>query len=132
MKIISNYALERTAEASATIPKESLGGEEVVDRVVWAYKLAAADVYRAVTHNKGVMNGVTALVLATGNDTRAVEAGCHSFACRSGRYTSLTKWAKNIAKLASGKKAAYIYFNNDAEAFALQNALMLERKLKAT
>jgi len=95
LRILSNYALERTAKASVTVPKEALGGEEVVDRIVWAYRLAAHDVYRAVTHNKGVMNGVTALVLATGNDTRAVEAGCHSFAARSGRYTSLTTWEKN-------------------------------------
>jgi hydroxymethylglutaryl-CoA reductase len=95
LKILTNYALERTAKASCVVPKAAVGGEEVIDRIVWAYKLAAHDVYRAVTHNKGVMNGVTALVLATGNDTRAVEAGCHSFASRNGRYTSLTTWSKN-------------------------------------
>ncbi|MFH0862156.1 MAG: hydroxymethylglutaryl-CoA reductase, degradative [Candidatus Altiarchaeota archaeon] len=95
LKILTNYALERTAKASCVVPKEAVGGEEYVDRIIWAYRLAAADVFRAVTHNKGVMNGVTALVLATGNDTRAVEAGCHSFASRSGRYTSLTTWTKN-------------------------------------
>jgi hydroxymethylglutaryl-CoA reductase len=95
LKILSNYALERTAKASCVVPKEALGGAEVVDRIIHAYRLAAADVFRAVTHNKGVMNGVTSLVLATGNDTRAVEAGCHSFASRSGRYTSLTSWRKD-------------------------------------
>jgi len=95
LKILTNYAVERTAKATALIPKEQVGGEEYVDRIIWAYKLAAYDVYRAVTHNKGIMNGVTAVVLATGNDTRAVEAGCHSFAVKKGRYTSLTIWKKN-------------------------------------
>ncbi len=97
LKILSNYALLRTAKASVTVPAVSLGGPEVVDRIVQAYRLARADVYRAVTHNKGIMNGVTAVVLATGNDTRAVEAGCHSFASRGGRYTSLTTWSKDQA-----------------------------------
>jgi len=97
LKILSNYALLRTAKASVTVPSVSLGGAEVVDRIIHAYRLAKSDVYRAVTHNKGVMNGVTAVVLATGNDTRAVEAGCHSFASRSGMYTSLTTWSKNAA-----------------------------------
>ncbi len=95
LKILSNYAVERTAKASCVIPAKALGGEQVVDRIIWAYRLAAADTYRAVTHNKGVMNGVTAVVLATGNDTRAVEAGCHSFACREGGYGTLTSWVKN-------------------------------------
>jgi hydroxymethylglutaryl-CoA reductase len=95
LKILSNFATERTAKATVRVPKDALGGEAVVDRMVQAYRLAAADVYRAVTHNKGVMNGVTAVVLATGNDTRAVEAGCHSFASRNGRYTSLTAWSKS-------------------------------------
>ncbi|MFH1056131.1 MAG: hydroxymethylglutaryl-CoA reductase, degradative [Candidatus Altiarchaeota archaeon] len=95
LRILSNYAVERTAKASCVVPKEVIGGEEVVDRIIWAYKLAANDVYRAVTHNKGVMNGVTAVVLATGNDTRAVEAGCHSFASKKGKYGPLTTWKKN-------------------------------------
>lgn len=92
LKIISNYALERTAKASCILSKDVLGGEEAVERIVLAYELAEKDVYRAVTHNKGVMNGVTAVVLATGNDTRAVEAGAHSFASKNGKYMPLTKW----------------------------------------
>ena len=76
------------------IDKEKLGGEAVVDGIVAAYAFAAADPYRAATHNKGIMNGITAVVTATGNDTRAVEAGCHSYAARSGQYTSLTRWEK--------------------------------------
>jgi hydroxymethylglutaryl-CoA reductase len=95
LKIITNYALLRTATARATVPKNSVGGSEVVDRILWAQRLAQEDVYRAVTHNKGIMNGVTAVVLATGNDTRAVEAGCHAYAAKDGRYTSLTMWRKN-------------------------------------
>jgi hydroxymethylglutaryl-CoA reductase len=95
LRILSNYAVERTAKASATVPKEAVGGGEVVDRIILAYRLAEKDVYRAVTHNKGVMNGVTAVVLATGNDTRAVEAGCHSFAARRRGYKPLTTWRKN-------------------------------------
>ncbi|MBU0762947.1 MAG: hydroxymethylglutaryl-CoA reductase, degradative [Candidatus Altiarchaeota archaeon] len=95
LKILTNYAVERTATARVVVPKSAVGGGEVVDRIIWACKLANEDVYRAVTHNKGIMNGVTSVVLATGNDTRAVEAGCHSFAVKNGRYTSLSKWAKN-------------------------------------
>ncbi|MBD3388879.1 MAG: hydroxymethylglutaryl-CoA reductase, degradative [Candidatus Altiarchaeales archaeon] len=95
LKILSNYAFERTARAECRIPADAVGGEEVVDRIISAYDLAASDIYRAVTHNKGVMNGVTAVVLATGNDTRAVEAGCHSYACKDGRYTSLTRWRRD-------------------------------------
>lgn len=75
--------------------KEELGGEEVVDGIVLACAFAAADPYRAATHNKGIMNGVIAVVLATGNDTRAVEAGAHSYAARGGTYTSLTTWEKD-------------------------------------
>ena len=95
LRIISNYATERLARARATVSKEALGGEAVVDAVVAAYALADADVYRAATHNKGIMNGITAVVLATGNDTRAVEAGAHSYAARSGIYKPLSTYAKN-------------------------------------
>lgn len=95
LKILSNYAVDRTAKASCTVPADAVGGPEVAKRIVLAYELAANDVYRAVTHNKGVMNGVSAVVLATGNDTRAVEAGCHSFAARDGGYAPLTKWASD-------------------------------------
>ena len=74
--------------------KEDLGGEEVIGRIVLAYQFAAGDPYRAATHNKGAMNGIDAVVIATGNDWRAVEAGAHAYAALGGRYTSLTKWWK--------------------------------------
>ena len=95
LRIISNLATERLARARTTVAKEALGGEEVVDGVVNAYAFAAADPYRCATHNKGIMNGVTAVVLATGNDSRAVEAGAHAYAARTGRYSPLTTWEKN-------------------------------------
>ncbi len=77
------------------VSKDALGGEAVVDGIVEAYAFAAADPYRCATHNKGVMNGVSAVCLATGNDTRAMEAGAHAYAARSGRYSPLTIWSKN-------------------------------------
>ena len=95
LRIISNLATERLARARTIVAKEALGGEEVVDGVVNAYAFAAADPYRCATHNKGIMNGVTAVVLATGNDSRAVEAGAHAYAARTGRYSPLTTWEKN-------------------------------------
>lgn len=95
LRIISNLAVKRLARAKAIFAKEALGGEEIVDRIIRAYAFAAADPFRCATHNKGVMNGVTAVVLAAGNDTRAVEAGAHAYAARSGHYTSLTTWEKN-------------------------------------
>jgi len=95
LRIISNLAVKRLARAKAVFSKEALGGEEVVDGIVRAYAFAVADPYRCATHNKGIMNGVTAVVLATGNDTRAIEAGAHAYAARSGHYTSLTTWEKN-------------------------------------
>ncbi|MGP8068267.1 MAG: hydroxymethylglutaryl-CoA reductase, degradative [Candidatus Bathyarchaeia archaeon] len=95
LRIISNLAVKRLARAKATFPKDALGGEEVVDGIVNAYAFAAADPYRCATHNKGIMNGVTAVVLATGNDTRAIEAGAHAYAARSGHYTPLTSWEKD-------------------------------------
>jgi hydroxymethylglutaryl-CoA reductase len=95
LRIISNLAVKRLARAKAIFPKEALGGEEVVDGIVNAYAFAAADPFRCATHNKGIMNGVTAVVLATGNDTRAIEAGAHAYAARSGQYAPLTTWEKN-------------------------------------
>src|SRR5881409_2152679 len=95
LRIISNLADRRVARASVRISKEALGGEAVVDGVVDAYAFAAADPYRCATHNKGVMNGVTAVCLATGNDTRAIEAGAHAYAARSGHYSPLTIWKKD-------------------------------------
>jgi len=95
LRIISNLADKRIARATTHISKDALGGEEVVDRIVHAYAFAAADPYRCATHNKGVMNGVTAVCLATGNDTRAIEAGAHAYAARSGHYSPLTTWHKD-------------------------------------
>ena len=92
LRIISNLAVKRLARAWCTVPKEALGGEEVVDGIVNASAFAAADPYRAATHNKGALNGIIAVVLATGNDHRAVEAGAHAYAALNGRYTSLSRW----------------------------------------
>ena len=95
LRIISNLATERLARAWTVVAKEALGGEEVVDGIVEAYAFAAADPYRAATHNKGILNGIIAAVIATCNDHRAVEAGAHAYAARSGRYSPLTVWEKN-------------------------------------
>lgn len=95
LRIISNLADKRLARAKVLIPKEELGGEEVVDGIVEAYAFAAGDPYRCATHNKGVMNGVTAVCLATGNDTRAIEAGAHAYCARNGNYSPLTVWQKD-------------------------------------
>lgn len=92
LRILSNLADRRLARAHAVWPLDQIGGEAVRDGIVSAYHFAAADPYRAATHNKGIMNGVSAVVLATGNDTRAVEAGAHAFAARSGQYGSLTRF----------------------------------------
>ncbi len=95
LRIISNLADLRLARARAVFRAEDIGGPEVVDGIILAAELAVVDPYRAATHNKGIMNGVTAVVLATGNDTRAVEAGAHSYASRTGRYMSLTRYERN-------------------------------------
>lgn len=92
LRILSNLADRRLARARAVWPLDAIGGEAVRDGMIAAYRFAAADPYRAATHNKGIMNGVSAVVLATGNDTRAVEAGAHAYAARGGRYTSLSTW----------------------------------------
>ena len=92
LRILSNKADQRLTRARATFDATLLGGPDVVHDIVRAGAFAEADPYRAATHNKGVMNGITAVVLATGNDTRAVESGCHSHAVRDGRYTALTRF----------------------------------------
>lgn len=97
LRIISNLATKRLAKAWCTVPKESLGGEAVVDGIAYASAFAEADPYRAATHNKGAMNGIIAVVLATGNDHRAIEAGAHAYAALNGAYTSLSKWTKNAS-----------------------------------
>ena len=100
LRILSNLADRRLARARCTVPAdvltfESFSGREVVRGIVEASAFAAADPYRAATHNKGIMNGVDAVVLATGNDWRAVEAGAHAYAARNGRYTSLSSWEED-------------------------------------
>ena len=95
LRIISNLAVKRLARAWCVVPKEAVGGEEVVDGIVNAYAFAAADPYRAATHNKGIMNGIIAVIIATCNDHRAIEAGAHAYAARNGRYTTLSTWEKN-------------------------------------
>ena len=95
LRIISNLADKRLARARAVFRAEDIGGPEVVEGIIQAAALAEVDPYRAATHNKGIMNGVTAVVLATGNDTRAVEAGAHAFASVKGRYQSLTRYERN-------------------------------------
>jgi hydroxymethylglutaryl-CoA reductase len=93
LRILSNLAIHRLARAQALFSKEKLG-EEVISRILEAGAFAEADPFRATTHNKGVMNGVTALMLATGNDTRAIEAGAHAYAAIKGKYGSLTHWER--------------------------------------
>lgn len=95
LRIISNLATKRLARARCTVAKEEVGGESIVDGILKAYAFAMADPYRCATHNKGVMNGIVAVALATGQDTRALEAGAHAYAARSGQYSPLTSWAKN-------------------------------------
>jgi hydroxymethylglutaryl-CoA reductase len=97
LRILSNLADRRLARAAVRIPftalaRDGLDGGEVAERMLWAWEFAANDPYRAATHNKGIMNGVDAVAVATGNDWRAIEAGAHAYACRDGAYRSLTTW----------------------------------------
>ncbi len=105
LRILSNLADRRLVKASCTVPLKELAftntdgrtftGEQVRDGIIEAWAFAEADPYRAATHNKGIMNGVDAVVIATGNDWRAIEAGAHAYAARFGRYTSLSTWGKD-------------------------------------
>ena len=108
LRILSNLADRRLARARCTIPVKDLAfetvgrdsistytGEEVRDGIIAAYAFAAVDPYRAATHNKGIMNGVDSVVIATGNDWRAIEAGAHAYAVKNGKYTSLSTWGKD-------------------------------------
>ncbi len=100
LRILSNLADHRLARARCTIPVKELAfgdfsGEKVRDGIIEAWAFAASDPYRAATHNKGIMNGVDSVVIATGNDWRAIEAGAHAYAARSGKYTSLSTWGKD-------------------------------------
>ncbi|MGC8987373.1 MAG: hydroxymethylglutaryl-CoA reductase, degradative [Infirmifilum sp.] len=95
LRIISNLADKRLVRSYVKVYKEDIGGEEVVDGIVNAWAFAAADPYRAATHNKGIMNGVIAVALATAQDHRAIEAGAHAYAARNGRYEPLSRWEKD-------------------------------------
>jgi hydroxymethylglutaryl-CoA reductase len=94
LKILSNYSTRRMVRCKAVFDRDELGGKEIVKRILYAYALAYSDVYRAVTHNKGVMNGIDAVAIATGQDFRAIEAAAHAYASRDGSYRSLTSWQK--------------------------------------
>lgn len=98
LRILSNLSDKRTARAECLIPvdalaKEEWTGDQVAQAIYEGYVLATLDPYRAATHNKGIMNGIDAVALATGNDWRAIEAGAHAYAARNGQYTSLTEWS---------------------------------------
>jgi hydroxymethylglutaryl-CoA reductase len=95
LRILSNYSTKRMVNASAVFDRDAVGGEKVVDDIILAFQFAENDPYRAVTHNKGVMNGVIAVANSTGQDSRAIEAAAHAYACASGTYSSLTKWSKD-------------------------------------
>ncbi len=95
LRIISNLATKRLARAWCTVPKEAVGGEEVVDGIIEAYAFAAADPFRCATHNKGILNGIIGVIIATCNDHRAVEAGAHAYAAHLGGYRPLSIWEKN-------------------------------------
>jgi len=100
LRILSNLADRRLARARCSIPVEELAfddytGKEVRDGIIEAWAFAACDPYRAATHNKGIMNGVDAVVIATGNDWRAIEAGAHAYAVKNGRYASLSTWGED-------------------------------------
>ena len=95
LRILSNYSTRRMVSTSATFDKEAVGGEQVVNDMISAFEFADNDVYRAVTHNKGVMNGAISVANATGQDSRAIEAAAHAFASHTGRYRSLTQWSKD-------------------------------------
>jgi len=100
LRILSNLTDRRLARARVVVPphalqREDMRGEDVVEGILWAYAFAAVDPYRATTHNKGIMNGIDPVLIATGNDWRAVEAGAHAYAARSGRYTSLSTWERD-------------------------------------
>jgi hydroxymethylglutaryl-CoA reductase len=102
LRILSNLSDRRRSWARAVVPphalaRDGLTGDEVAEGIMWAYAFAAVDPYRATTHNKGILNGIDPVLLATGNDWRAVEAGAHAYAARSGQYTSLSRWERDEA-----------------------------------
>ena len=100
LRILSNLTDRRLATATvrispASLQRDGISGDEVIERILWAHAFAVVDPYRATTHNKGIMNGIDPVILATGNDWRAIEAGAHAWASRHGRYTSLSHWYRD-------------------------------------
>ena len=95
LRILSNYSTRRMVKAKAVFEKEAVGGEQVVDDIISAFEFADNDVYRAVTHNKGIMNGTIAVANAVGQDSRAIEAAANAYAAQTGKYRSLSKWSKD-------------------------------------
>ncbi|MDC0170069.1 hydroxymethylglutaryl-CoA reductase, degradative [Candidatus Nitrosopelagicus sp.] len=95
LRILSNYSTKRMVSVSAIFDKDAVGGEQVINNMISAFEFADNDVYRAVTHNKGVMNGTISVANATGQDSRAIEAAAHAYASHTGKYRSLTKWEKD-------------------------------------
>ncbi|MGD8432099.1 MAG: hydroxymethylglutaryl-CoA reductase, degradative [Nitrosopumilaceae archaeon] len=104
LRILSNYSTRRMARAKAVFEKDAVGGENVVDNIVSAFQFADNDVFRAVTHNKGIMNGIISVANATGQDSRAIEAAANAYAANSGQYRSLSKWSKD----ANGNLVGYL------------------------
>ena len=100
LRILSNLSDRRLSRVRAVVPaaalaRDGISGEEVIEGILWAYSFAAIDPYRATTHNKGILNGIDPVLIATGNDWRAIEAGAHAYASRSGRYSSLSTWERD-------------------------------------
>jgi hydroxymethylglutaryl-CoA reductase len=95
LRILSNYSTRRISKARAVFEKEAVGGEKVVDNIILAFEFADNDVYRAVTHNKGILNGIISVANAVGQDSRAIEAAANAYAAKSGRYRSLSEWSKD-------------------------------------
>ena len=95
LRILSNYSTRRMVKAKAVFEKEAVGGEKVIDDIISAFEFADNDVYRAVTHNKGIMNGTIAVANAVGQDSRAIEAAANAYAAQTGKYRSLSKWSKD-------------------------------------
>jgi len=95
LRILSNYSTRRIVKAKAVFEKEAVGGEKVVNDIILAFEFADNDVYRAVTHNKGILNGIVSVANAVGQDSRAIEAAVNAYAAKSGRYRSLSEWSKD-------------------------------------
>jgi hydroxymethylglutaryl-CoA reductase len=100
LRILSNLTDQRLATAKvriapASLQRDGIAGADVIERILWAHAFAVVDPHRATTHNKGIMNGIDPVIVATGNDWRAIEAGAHAWAARSGRYTSLSHWYRD-------------------------------------